>query len=80
MQSLKQSAALQADNSSINGQEIFSAVGQYLCFKLMVVLELLVVLIQKTKRILPVQQTNIQQHNWYLSVKATSFTHRENKP
>ena len=80
MQSLKQSAALQANNSSINGQEIFSTVGQSLCLKLMVVLELLVVLIQKTKRILPEQQTNVQQHNWYLGIKATSFAHRENKP
>ncbi|MFT4747363.1 MAG: hypothetical protein ACI8XG_001441 [Congregibacter sp.] len=80
MQSLKQSAALQANNSSSNSQEIFSAVGQSLCLKLMVVLELLVVLIQKVRNILLEQHTNVQQHNWYLSTKATSFTHQENKP
>ncbi|MFT6345746.1 MAG: hypothetical protein ACJAWQ_002833 [Paraglaciecola sp.] len=80
MQSLNQSETLQVNNSSSNSQEIFSAVGQSFCLKLMVVLELLVVLIQKTRSILLEQHTNIQQHNWYLSTKATSFTHQENKP
>jgi hypothetical protein len=80
MQSLNRSKTLQANKNLSNSQEIFSAVGQSFCLKLMVVLELLVVLIKKTRSILLEQHTDIQQHNWYLSTKATSFAHRENKP
>ena len=80
MQFLKQSEALQTNDGLNNSQEIYSAVAQPLCSKLVVILELLVVLTQKTRNILPRSQTNVQQHNWYLSTQATHFTHRKNKP
>ena len=80
MQFLKQSEALQINDGLNNSQEIYSAVAQSLCSKLAVVLELLVVLTQKTRNILPRSQTNVQQYNWYLSTQATHFTHRKNKP
>jgi hypothetical protein len=80
MQFLKQSKALLNDKGLNNSQEMFSVIVQSLCSKLMMILESLVVLIQKVSSILPRSPTNIQQHNWYLSTEATSFTHRKSKP
>ena len=59
-------------------QQILLVVVQYLRFKLLV--ELLVVFIQKVKKISAERQANIQQHSWYLRTEAVSLPLREKKP
>jgi hypothetical protein len=59
-------------------QQILLVVVQYLRFKLLV--ELLVVFIQKVKKISAERQANIQQHSWYQRSEAVSLPLREKKP
>jgi hypothetical protein len=61
-------------------QQILLVVVQYLRFKSLVGLELLVVFIQKVKKIFAERQANIQQHSWYLRTEAVSLPLREKKP
>jgi cell division protein FtsB len=61
-------------------QQVLLVVVQYLRFKLLAGLELLVVFVQKVKKISAERQANIQRHNWYLRTEAVSLPLREKKP
>jgi hypothetical protein len=69
-----------ANNGHRIVQQILLVVIQYLRFKLLVGLELLVVFIQKVKKISAERQANIQQHSWYQRSEAVSLPLREKKP
>ena len=80
MQFLKRAEALKSNNGFNRSQEKFPTTALSSCSKQKTFLRLLAIPTQKIKNLLPEQQTDIQQHDWYLSSKASSFTHQENKP
>jgi hypothetical protein len=80
MQLLDQPETSQTNIGSKIESPLFLTGIQYLCFKFLMGLGVLVVLAHKVKSIFFVQHTNNQHHGWHLSTKTTVFPYQENKP
>jgi hypothetical protein len=68
------------NNGKKISQQLILTVVQYLCFKLLMGLGLLVVLGHNIKNIWSVLPTNRQKYSWLSSTKSPTYTPRANKP